>query len=157
MTSLIRSLFNLVVNPHRIQGAIRREAITHALKINQFFYRRKGIEGIDMMEADWDFLILLDGCRADLMTDKAFPDWEVHTRKSPASSSHGFIESTFMGRDLTDTVYVTANPHFEDFDLDFHYVENLLVSAWDEDLHTVRPADAVKAAREVAEEFRTNA
>ncbi|WEL16721.1 hypothetical protein SVXHr_0541 [Halorhabdus sp. SVX81] len=88
-----------------------------------------------------------------MMVDKAPDTWDVKSITSPASESGTFIEKTFAGRTLHDTVYVTSNPHIKYHTLDFHHIENLLKTDWDNDLNTVLPADAIKSMKEMTEKF----
>lgn len=68
----------------------------------QGFLVRSGVfynYGIDFLDEEWDLLVLLDACRADLMRDVA-PAYDfidvVDTRTSCASHSREWIHKTFM-------------------------------------------------------------
>lgn len=102
-----------------------------------------------VMEADWDNLILLDSCRYDMFTDKNSIEGELSAVISHGSSSSGFLEQI---RDEThhDTVYVTANPHYEvmGFENIFHDVINVWDIGWNEELKTVTPERMVEATKE---------
>lgn len=146
----------IIENPFILKNApaqLRVEIFRTLLKFNKFYYNIIGEDGIDMISEDWDFLLLLDGCRYDLLNEKSLDDWEVNPIISPGSESSRFIEETFVGKDLQDIVYITANPHVEKFDLNFHHIENLLATNWDDDLHTVHPEDVADATRTCLVEF----
>lgn len=71
-----------------------------------------GNQGVDFMEKDWDNLLILDACRADMFEEaidtSQFDEYEsVH---SIGSSSPDWMRQTFEGKTYPDTVYVTANP-----------------------------------------------
>lgn len=117
-----------------------------------------------MFSEDWDNLLILDGCRADLYEEVT---GESDTRVSLGSSSREFIEKTFSSGDYSDLVYVTANPHFsEDYfqeltgrDLDdvFHTVYHVYMDDWNHEEGTVMPsklAEKIKSARKLFPEKR---
>jgi len=70
-------------------------------------------EAINVMEQDWDNLVILDACRADVF------EAEVDTRQfddysrivSLGSHSSEWTRRTFNGRTFDDTVYISMNPH----------------------------------------------
>jgi hypothetical protein len=112
------------------------------------------------MAADWDTLIILDGCRYDLfannherfVTDDT--SYELRSVTSVASGSKEFIERNFRGKELHDTVYVTSNPFVRSADSEvFHAVKNLFVMDWDSELDTVTPDTVTRAATEAHETY----
>jgi hypothetical protein len=117
-----------------------------AVRVNAEFYRRfNRNETVDIMAENWDNLIILDACRYDMLVEHAPPDWDVQSRRSPGSDSSEFIEKSFHGRELHDTVYVTANPHALDIpDGTFHTVVYLLEDYWDAENQTVMPETMVE-------------
>jgi hypothetical protein len=74
--------------------------------------RLNSTEGVDVVERDWDNLLVLDACRADMFESvvdtSSFDTYDSVT--SQGSSSPDWIAANFAGRDLGDTVYITANP-----------------------------------------------
>ncbi|WP_171970530.1 hypothetical protein [Haladaptatus paucihalophilus] len=110
------------------------------------------------MEEDWDNLLLLDACRYDIFESVNAVDGSLEKRTSRASSTVGFLKSNIHNKDLSDTVYVTANPQLvwksEQFSPDFHKVVNVWEEdGWDDDLQTVLPETMVSYAKEAAEEY----
>jgi len=71
-----------------------------------------GTEGVDVVDEDWDNLLVLDACRADMFEAVAdVGSFEEYRRvRSAGSSSPDWIAANFAGRSLGDVVYVTANP-----------------------------------------------
>lgn len=69
--------------------------------------------GINVMDCDWDNLIVLDACRADLFEEAIeldqFESYDVI--QSIGSTSGQWYNRTFAGDGYGDTVIVTANPH----------------------------------------------
>ena len=104
--------------------------------------------GTNVYEREWDVLVVLDGCRADLLRSVA-PDIDflgsVETARSVGSSSSEWLENTFLGHSETEhTVMVTGNTWTDRY-LDagaFAALDEVWKYAWDEDLATV-PAAAV--------------
>ena len=107
-----------------------------------------------MMEEDWDNLIVLDACRFDMLDNRDPFDDTVLSRLSPGSESWEFMEASFYGRALHDTVYVTANPHTSKLPADtFHAVINLLDQHWDDEFHTVLPNAVVEQTQKVLDRY----
>lgn len=111
---------------------------------------------MDVMNADWDTLIVLDACRADLF--EAVADWErfdEYTRVvSPGSMTSEWTERSFAGRAFGDTVYVTANPYTMMVAGDsFHQIVNVWEKEFDEESGTVPPQKMREAAQEAADTF----
>jgi hypothetical protein len=102
-----------------------------------------------VLEADWDLLVVLDACRADLFAEVVeIGDYDrIHageTRQSPASATNEWLEVLFDGADdavLSSLTYVSGNPYTEQvLDADrFAMVDDVWSYAWDDDLGTIPP------------------
>lgn len=122
------------------------------------YFDRTTPAGRDVMAADWDQLVILDGCRYDTFERYSTLDGDLERAHSVATATPQFLDRTFAGRSYPETVYVTANPihRVEEWcavDLDdvFGDVIDVWESDWDDRLGTVPPdrmADAVRRARE---------
>jgi len=111
-------------------------------------------EGMDVMAADWDNLLILDGCRADLFEERSWLVGDYEERISQASQSKEFLEHNFAGRTLHDTVYISANPYAARLPEDtFHAFVDLFRTGWDSDLQTVTPETVAAATRSIREEY----
>lgn len=107
------------------------------------------------IDEDWDNLLILDACRFDLFEAENTIDGRLERRRSGASSTVEFLYRNVDGRDLTDTVYVTANGQVQNFsdklDINFYDVVPLYADGWDKDLKTVPPEvvteEAIEAER----------
>ncbi|MBC5792922.1 MAG: hypothetical protein H8Z69_02665 [Nanohaloarchaea archaeon] len=110
-------------------------------------------EAIKIEEINYDNLIILDACRYDLyqqVTGKK--DYRIST----GSSSRNVVKRNFSEGDWSDTVMITANPHFSDrlfeeitgreSDQVFHTVFKLFNTEWSEEEGTVLPRDMVDTA-----------
>lgn len=110
--------------------------------------------GIDVMSADWDNLILLDAARYDFFEELSDLDGELQKAVSRGKKSWEFIEENFVGRELHDTVYITANPFSTDIpEGTFFDIEHLHASRWDDQIGTVQPDQVVEAAIEAQERY----
>lgn len=113
-----------------------------------------GRGGLDVMAADWDNLVVLDACRADLFEARAEVETFDHYRRvtSRASMTREWLERNFAGRTFGDTVYVSANPYTSRIAGDaFHRIVDVWAEAFDEETKTVPPEPVVQAARDAAE------
>jgi hypothetical protein len=117
------------------------------LRCLQAIGRRLGY-GTSAYDREWDVLVVLDGCRADLLSSVA-PDvdflGDVETVRSVGSSSSEWLENTFGDQQATgETVLVTGNTWTDRYltAADFAALDEVWKYAWDETLGTV-PADAI--------------
>jgi hypothetical protein len=128
-------------------SASGRELIRYALGRIEPLY----VRGEPVYERNWDVLILLDGCRLDLM-ESVSDEYGFVPESVPAVRSLASISNTWMERTFTDdysaevrnTCYVTANPFSDDYidEARFGDVDEVWQYAWDDDLGTV-PARSV--------------
>ncbi len=144
----VENLGRVLENPR----LLRQELFYRTLQVNSRTRRLLNAlegtqEGIDVIAADWDNLVILDACRYDLFAAHDPLEGELRAVRSKGSDSWEFMEGNFAGRALHDTVYVTANPHVYRLPADtFHAVENLLETRWDAETGTVLPGAVVEAA-----------
>ena len=125
-------------------------------------YLRYGrhLEADPVFDADWDLLVVLDACRADLWAEVVGPDGGLPvgtTRTSPAGTSTEWLDAVFGARsaaELAGVGYVTANPYSADHIAGdaLGYLREVWRDAWDDDRGTVLPRAvtdaAVRAGRE---------
>jgi len=104
--------------------------------------------GENVFDREWDVLVVLDACRADLLAAVA-PDvaflGEVGTVRSVGSSSSEWLENTFPDRpESARTAMVTGNTWTDRYldPGDFAALDEVWKYAWDDELGTV-PAAAV--------------
>ncbi|GAD53589.1 hypothetical protein MBEHAL_2349 [Halarchaeum acidiphilum MH1-52-1] len=117
-------------------------------------------DGDVVLERDWDVLVVLDACRADLMAAVADDHAWLRTEgpiQSVGATSSEWLTETFGSVPtgaLDEIGYVTGNPYSaEHVDHDaFAFVDEVWEYGWDDDLGTVpaRPITdrAVAAGRE---------
>lgn len=111
-------------------------------------------EAVHVMDEDWDNLVILDACRADVFKEVAEMKWFDDYRREISLGSHSgeWTEHNFSGKEFGDTVYVSANPHTEILANDsFHELIELRESEFDEECGTVLPETMVEKAVEAHE------
>lgn len=110
---------------------------------------------VDVIEEDWDTLIILDACRYDSFKQVCDLPGELESRISSGTMSWEFMKENFVGRGLHDTVYVTANPFVHQLDSDiFHAVDDSpLLEGWDDERETVPPEAVTSAAIRANQKF----
>lgn len=137
----LRNVKRAIQNPRLLfDEGVRLKNRAWGAAERRLFYRRHG-NPVNVMDEDWDNLILLDACRYDSLTGQDALDGTVDRRVSVGSHSSEFIEKSFNGGEFHDTVYISANPH-TDRTLDksvFHCV----IRSYNEDTLTDRELDQV--------------
>lgn len=99
--------------------------------------------GVDILEEDWDNLIILDVCRYDTFASE-IPNWSIEgkleSRISQGASTDQFLINNFFERDCSDIVYITANPYVNAyFSNEFCRIVSVWDFGWSEELNTVHP------------------
>ena len=102
--------------------------------------------GTSVYDREWDVLVVLDACRADLFR-RVEPEFdrfeEVSTIWSVGSSSSEWMENTFDGAaETAETVMVTGNTWSDRYLAadDFAALDEVWKYAWDDELDTVPPS-----------------
>lgn len=149
-------------NPSQLKRGLLHPSLIFR-EINRYYYSKcnsNGFnkQGIDIFERDWDNLFLLDACRYDVFKEIYSLPGRLEACQSKASATVGFLEANFSNRDLTDTVYVTANPQlfrFRDkFNFNLHKVINVWEEdGWDDEVGTVFPETMTEYASKAAEKY----
>lgn len=122
--------------------------------VYNFIFSLKYGRGTDIMAEDWDNLIILDACRYDDFREVNNISGNLERRISKAADSKGFVIKNFCGKDLHDTVYVTANPHIKYIDDDvFHAIVDDPIDQWDPKTMCVKPSSVTDAAKQALEQY----
>lgn len=119
----------------------RKRFLTHVVSR---YYDVRGNDGRPVIQEDWDNLLILDACRADLFEEvfqTADLPGALSTRTSVDSCTPGFLEKNFGDDTFHDVVYVTANPYVGMLldDDQFHAVDHVWKDGWDDEHNTVMP------------------
>jgi hypothetical protein len=111
-------------------------------------------DAVTVMEEDWDTLVVLDACRADLFEKVVGTDrFDSYKRvTSLGSATAEWTTRNFDGSTSGDTVYVASNPHTSQIAGDtFHELVEVWRDMFDEEHHTVMPGPVTKAALDAHE------
>lgn len=130
----LQNFINALRHPSKFVGEFERVAS------RKIFESREG-KGVDVVEKDWDNLLILDCCRTDHFRSVCDIEGDYDPVVSKGNESGSFIQNNFAGRDLSDTIYVTANPFVEYLDDDVFYRVDYseVYNGWDEELRTIPP------------------
>lgn len=134
-----------------------------ARELNHLYYSRLGYceynpDGVDLMEADWDTLVILDACRYDSFAARHNLPGRLERRESRGSHTTEFLKANFDEGQYSDTVYVTASPQLhrnrDELDASFHSVVHAWRETdWDDEYGTVLPSTMTKRALEAHERY----
>lgn len=119
-----------------------------------------GDDGIAVFDQDWDVLIILDACRYDTFREHASFPGHLESVRSRGSVTPEWIHANVAGRDLTDTVCVSANGHYitlaDELNARWHafegVVEDELADA-EESLLVASPETVTKRAQTALEQY----
>lgn len=115
-------------------------------------------DGIDVLAADWDNLLLMDACRYDMFVERVDLPGSLERRRSRGSMTGQFLEANFSGEDLTDCVYVTANPMLRRIEDNHHFQFHAVIDVWrddgwDKEQATVLPETMVEYACKASRKY----
>jgi hypothetical protein len=79
--------------------------------VHKYTFQRKHGYCETVIDKDWDYLFILDGCRYDKFNEINWIDGELKSMISAGSHSEEFSINNFKSKNLYDTIYVTANAH----------------------------------------------
>lgn len=120
-------------------------------------YEVEGKTSIDLMQEDWDYLVVLDACRYDYFS-RLYSNYlkgDLQLALSPASDTREWIEKVFRNK-YKDVVYVSANPHINSMRVDvasngfnardhFPQIVDVWDFGWDEKARTIPPEEVNQA------------
>lgn len=98
--------------------------------------------GTHIYEREWDILLVLDACRADMM-HRIGPEFgfdDIETVWSIANMSDRWMERTFTEEyadAIQETAYITGNPFSAGHDLGVGYLEEIWRTEWEDELNGV--------------------
>lgn len=140
-----------------------KSPVLFARHANRLYHRRFNRRpynpaGIDVFAEEWDTLVILDACRYDMFERHAELPGRLEHRYTRGTDTTEFLTANFGGRDLRDTVYVTANPQLyhnrETIDTNLHSVIDIWQEdGWDEEYGTVLPETVTEYAVQAAREY----
>jgi hypothetical protein len=132
-------------------------------ELNRLYHRRGNRRsynagGVALMDEEWDTLVVLDACRYDTFAELSTLPGDLQVRESRGSHTAEFLRGNFAGRELYDTVYVTASPQLyrrrEALDARFHAIDHVWDGdGWDDAAGTVRPETMTERALAARERY----
>jgi len=130
-----------------------QQRVAHRL-VSPLQSRLKNDVGVRVLDEDWDTLLVLDACRADLFEMVADTDSYDQYRRvySAGSATNEWTKTNFDGSAETECVYVTGNPVVSRFmSTAFHSFVEPWRGGFDESSGTVPPKTVTEAALEARE------
>jgi hypothetical protein len=122
-------------------------------KYQKVLYKMIRGNGVDVIDRDWDNLIILDACRFDYFQKQNQIPGDLSSVLSQGGHSWEFMEKNFIGRELNDTVYITANPYSVKLPENLFYTIESALDRWDDEHETVFPSDVVELSIESYERY----
>lgn len=106
-----------------------------------------GTDGVNVMEENWDNLLILDAARADMFESvlgtSQFDNFD--TKQSVGCASPEWMENTFKEKEFPDTVFVSGNPWISKIAPDsFHHISNLWTEEFGVSERELREADLLR-------------
>jgi hypothetical protein len=108
----------------------------------------------------FDNVVILDACRYDTYRDQV---GSHEHRYSLESNTYGYVKQNFSQRELSNTVYVTGNPHFSPKLFQeitgrlpgkvFHEIYHTYDYAWSDENSTCMPRDIIRDAKSARKLF----
>lgn len=107
----LENLKRVINNPSLLKKEPKTLVSNISLFINKVVFQIGYNTDINIIDKDWDYLIILDACRYDIFSKVNWIDGDLISWISNGSHSVEFAEKNFKNRELYDTVYTTANAH----------------------------------------------
>jgi len=107
----------------------------------------------NIFNEDWDNLIILDGCRYDLLEPSDFPDRTINHRISRGSHTVEFLRSNICNQFMDDIVWVSGNPQLTKFEEHLYKVVHVWKDSWDQEHRTVMPEQMFSKALQVHDTY----
>lgn len=121
--------------------------------VNSRYFEYMYGPGCNVMSKDWDNLYMLDACRYDYFEEQIDLNGKLDSVISKGNYSWEFMQKNFVGQELHDTVYVTANPYSQRLSEDVFYTVESVLDSWDSDIGTVPPSEVTDAAIEAHDTY----
>ncbi|MFA9416670.1 hypothetical protein [Natrinema sp. HArc-T2] len=150
----------------QIRRGVRRgisDPSIFAREINRHYYRwlthrDYNPNGVNVVDEDWDTLLILDACRYDMFESQHNLPGRLVKRESRGSHTTEFLVANFGNERLHDIVYVTASPQLhrwrDRIDAEFHAVVNVWrEEGWSDKHGTVRPETMAEHVHEATEQY----
>ena len=135
-----------IKNPRLIRREIHR-LLSLPFNHGYGYYIDRNVETVDVMDEDWDNLLILDACRADYFEEQHSFEESSQRVFSPGKMSWEFMQESFQGKRFHDTIYITSNPFATRLSEDTFFKTLYLIDEWDDEIGTIHPEDVAEAAK----------
>jgi hypothetical protein len=132
---------------------LSEEIIRINRNLNNRIFSYKSSQETNVIEQDWDTLIILDGCRYDVFEEHSRFDRSPQSIISQGSHSREFMQKTFSGKQLHDTIYITSNPWSEQLSEETFFLKRETYTEDDQSGKARLPGDVADLAIETFEEY----
>jgi hypothetical protein len=122
-------------------------------KANNTLYSGRQNKTFDVLDQDWDNLIILDGCRYSLFEEQGEMAGSLSPVYSQGGHSNEFMKHTFHKRELHDTVYITSNPWSEEIADDVFFLKKTTYTEEVKGGEARLPEDVAQLAVETFQEY----
>lgn len=118
-----KNLRRAIGEPIKFVREFKRLYRKPAIEAQRLHFKYQYGEGIEVMNEDWDNLIILDACRYDYFKRHVSLPGNLKRKVSLGSSSSEFIGRNFLDEQFYDTVCISGNGHYqtEGVTNNFHY------------------------------------
>lgn len=140
---MFTKLNKAVHEPHKIVRELHRF-------YGKFF---KSHNGIDIIDAEWDNLLILDACRFDVFRDLHSLQGDLRVVQSVGSSTSEWLLEHFHDGTFPEITYVAGNPNLANITASFAGIKRLWETDWDYDDNTVMPNSVADRALEIEKQY----
>ena len=126
----LENLGRVLEDPFLLVKEAKRLASKVIYPINERYFELTTAQEIDVMDEDWDNLIILDACRYDYFDKHNDIEGELRSVLSHGNYSYEFMKKNFTDEKLHDTIYITANPHATKLSDDIFYDMRLILDQY---------------------------
>lgn len=149
----LRNLQRAIQNPNLILRELQRISSLPVHHTYGYYIDNKISPEYQIMEKDWDNLIILDACRYDYFKRQCDFEGDLDRIASPGKMSWEFMQAIFTGRQFHDTIYITSNPYATNLPENTFFKIEYLIDNWDEDIGTIHPEEVVQSAIEAHRKY----
>jgi len=146
-----------IINGIKQPGKVIEELKNLRTRIPERYHRRytgrKYDTGINIMNENWDNLIVIDACRYDLFKKVNAIEGELKCVTSKASQTTEWFEQNFDGKVFPDTVFIAGNPNIDQISAEFTDIIRMWEENWNEDYGTALPETMVNKTLETSQKY----
>jgi len=115
-------------------------------------FNRQRRKWVNVIDEEWDYLILLDACRFDTFAKLNYLEGDLNKKIAPGSCTIEWARANFIDY-YEDIIYVSSNPYisnaeYNNFNGSKHFFKMISVwkDSWDYETGTIHPDKMVEAS-----------